>query len=68
MMTNPKHPEITVKLIGKNGNAMVLVGEVCHALRQAGCSALEIDNFVEEATSGDYQTVLQTCMFWVNVT
>lgn len=62
-----KYPEIDVQLSGRNGNAFVIIGAVRQALRQGGVSAAEIEEFSEEATSGDYDGVLQTCMRWVSV-
>lgn len=62
----PKYPNITVKLVGEDGNAFAILGRVAHALRRAGVSADEIANFRKEATSGDYDHLLQTCMRWVD--
>jgi hypothetical protein len=36
------------------------------ALRQAGLAQAEIDDYFAEATSGDYDHLLQTTMRWVN--
>ncbi len=62
-----KYPEVEVQLSGENGNAFVLMALVSRALRKAGVEKTEIDLFYEEATSGDYDHVLQTCMSWVSV-
>jgi hypothetical protein len=62
----PKH-NITVTLLGTDGNAMMLIGEVRKALRKNGVTNHECSLFVEEAMSGDYDHVLQTCMEWVEV-
>lgn len=62
-----KHPEITVKLVGENGNAYAILAIVNVALRKAGVSPEEIQEFTEEATAGDYDHLLRTCMKWVNV-
>jgi hypothetical protein len=37
------------------------------ALRDAGASEEEVSRFHAEATSGDYDNLLQTCMRWVHV-
>jgi hypothetical protein len=63
----PKYP-ITVKLIGKDGNAFNLIGLVSNALRKAKAPKEEVRKFQKEAMSGDYDNVLITCMDWVNVT
>lgn len=61
-----RHPEITVQLTGVNGNAFAVMGAVTKALKRSGHSD-EVDEFVAEATSGDYDHLLQTCMKWVDV-
>jgi hypothetical protein len=62
-----KFPDITVKLTGKNGNAFLVIGLVCQALRKAKVPGAEVKQFQDEATGGDYNNLLQTCMKWVNV-
>jgi len=61
-----KYP-IKVKLIGRDGNAFAILGAVIRELRKNGVSQDEIDSFEEEATSGDYDNLLGTCMQWVDV-
>jgi len=63
----PRHPEITVQLTCINGNAFNILGTVRRALEAAGLNQDEIDAFHTEATSGDYDHLLQTCMRWVDV-
>ncbi len=63
-----RHPEITVRLIGNDGNAFAVLGAVSGALRRAGVLKEERNEFMAEATSGGYITLLATCMKWVNVT
>ena len=62
-----KHPEITVKLIGTDGNAFSILAKVVRELKKANLPKSEIDSFTEEATSGDYNQILRTAMQWVNV-
>jgi hypothetical protein len=64
---NAKYPEITVELSGIDGNAFSIMGAVSKALRRNGLAS-EVETFVAEATSGDYDNVIQTAMRWVNVT
>jgi hypothetical protein len=66
-MTAPKHPEITVKLVGGDGNAFAVLGSVIRAMRAAKLPDDEIRQFRDEAMSGDYDKLLQTCMKWVEV-
>lgn len=65
-MTKPLY-NIEVKLSGEDGNAFSLIGKVKRELRRAGASNEECNKFMEEAMSGDYNNVLQTCMRWVHV-
>ncbi len=66
-MMETKYPDIEVQLSGEDGNAFAILGRVQRALRQADVPAEEIDQFRKEATSGDYDHLLQTCMRWVEV-
>jgi hypothetical protein len=66
-MSQPRYPDVTVKLAGRDGNAFAVLGAVSRALRKAGVPAAEVDAFRKEATSGDYEHLLRTCMKWVNV-
>ena len=62
----PKFPDVYVTLSGQDGNAMAVIGRVATAMRRAGHGA-EVAAFMDEAMSGDYDHVLQTCMATVNV-
>ena len=64
--TGVKFPDVSVRLTGGDGNAMAVIGKVATALRRAGHGA-EVATFMDEAMSGDYNHVLQTCMAWVDV-
>ena len=64
---NVKYPEITVELVGNDGNAFAVLGSVSKAMRRAGVDKSDIDAFMDEAMSGDYNHLLQTAMNWVNV-
>lgn len=66
-MSDPKYPQIEVQLTGEDGNAMFIIGKVRRALNRAGVSQDEVNDFVTEAMSGDYNNVLVTCMKWVEV-
>jgi len=60
------HTDITVKLVGQDGNAYAIMGRVMKALRKAGHEDLA-NKFKEEAMSGDYDHLLQTAMEYVEV-
>lgn len=62
-----KFPDITVPLSGQDGNAFFIIGRVMRALKASGHSREVCDQFMVEATSGDYDHVLRTTMRWVNV-
>jgi hypothetical protein len=63
----PKYAEITVNLVGEDGNAFSIIGRVRAALRLAGISDIEIKAFTEQATRSDYDNLLATVMTWVQV-
>lgn len=66
-MTPIKHPEIVVKLIGENGNVFNILGLVQQGMKKAKLSREEIDAFLKEATAGNYDDAIKTCMKWVTV-
>jgi hypothetical protein len=59
--------DVTVKLSGTDGNAFAIIGKVSSGIRKAGGTSEDVNEFHEEATSGDYNNVLTTCFKWVNV-
>jgi hypothetical protein len=61
-----RHPDVEVQLTGQDGNAFAVLGAVRKALVDAGHQD-EIEAFFAEATSGDYNHLLGTCMRWVTV-
>jgi hypothetical protein len=64
--TQPRYPDICVQLTGQDGNAFAILGRTAGALRRAGLAQEEIDDYFAEATSGDYDHLLQTTMAWVD--
>lgn len=58
--------DIKVKLTGEDGNAFAVMGKVINALRRQGRNDL-VDDYQYEATSGDYDHLLQTTMKYVEV-
>lgn len=62
-----KHPEVSVKMIGEDGNAFAILGRVRSALKKAGITQEEIDAFMSEATAGDSDHLLQVVIKWINV-
>lgn len=66
-MSEPRYPKIKVQLAGKDGNAFAIIGRVQRALRKGNVPETEVRQFLDEATSGDYNNVLETCTRWVDV-
>jgi hypothetical protein len=62
-----KYPEIEVQLTGQDGNAYAIMGAVQKALRKAEVTKEQIDEYLKESMSGDYNHLLRTAMAWVSV-
>ena len=45
-------------LVGVNGNAFAVMGYVRSAMRECGMSKQQIDEYMSDATSGDYNHLL----------
>ena len=60
--TELRQTGIKVQLVGRDGNAFSILGTVKQALKRGGESREFIEAFVKEATSGDYNHLLATCM------
>ena len=66
-MSGIKHPDIEVELVGSDGNAFAIMGKVQKALRQHGVPKEEINQYLTESKSGDYDNLLATALRWVTV-
>jgi len=62
----PRYPDVQVQLSGEDGNAFAILGRTAASLRAAGVPQEEIDTYFAQATSGDYDHLLQTTMAWVD--
>lgn len=62
-----KYPEIEVKLVGQDGNAIAILFKVKKALKKAKVDGEELALFERDAMSGDYDHLLRTCMSWVTI-
>ena len=58
---------VTVPLSEIDGNAFSIMSHVHIALARAGADKKILDEYFEEATSGDYNHLLATTMEWVEV-
>jgi len=62
----PKY-DVKVKLSGNDGNAFSVMGAVKDSLKKAGASKEEIDQYLKESMSGDYDNLIRVAMDWVMV-
>jgi len=63
-----KGPDIkpTIELTSVDGNAFSVMGHVKQALKRAGADKEYIDQYINEATSGDYNHLLAVSMAYVD--
>jgi hypothetical protein len=59
--------QVKVRLSGMDGNAFSIMGRVQDALRKAGATKEELDQYFAESTSGDYDNLLRVACKWVEV-
>ena len=52
----------SVKLVGQDGNAFMVLGLCKQAARKSGMDKEQVDTIMEEMMAGDYDHVLQTAM------
>ena len=57
---------VALSILGKDGNAFAILGTASRALKRAG-KAEQVKEFQDEATKGDYNHLLTTCMRWFEV-
>ena len=62
-----KFPDVTVNLVGGDGNVFAVVGAVTKALKRAGHPAAAQEFRDAAFASESYDDVLQLCMATVNV-
>lgn len=62
----PKY-NIEVQLTGEDGNAYSIMGKVSRALKSAGATKEEQDQYMNESMSGDYDNLLRVATQWVEV-
>lgn len=65
-MTLPKYPNVHIQLGGQDGNAFSILGRAVMAMRRGKCTQEQIDAYLTEAKSGDYNHLLVTTMDTVN--
>lgn len=62
-----KYDNITVRLLGQDGSSFSIIGICRREMKRAKCSQDDIDMFIDEAMSGDYNDLLNTCADYFNV-
>jgi hypothetical protein len=65
-MNNTPFTDAVVQLTGEDGNAFSILGRVKRAIMRSNHPELATD-FMQEATAGDYDHLLCTCMLYVTV-
>jgi len=63
-MKNEKLNKPTLTLVGRDGNAFAILGA---AMRVANANKMDWDQIEKEATSGDYDNLLQTMCKYFDV-
>lgn len=66
-MDQPLFPDVRVQLTGQDGNAFFIIGRVTKAARAAKVPKDSIDDYINEAMSGDYDHLLQVTMKYFTV-
>ena len=59
--------DTTVALTQVDGNAFAIMGAVKSAIKSAGASQEEIDQYLAESMSGDYGNLIRVACSWVEV-
>jgi hypothetical protein len=62
----PKY-NVAVQLSGNDGNAFAVMGAVKSALKKSGASKEEVEQYLTDSMSGDYDNLLRVAMEWVKV-
>lgn len=63
----PKYPQVKVRLVGQDGNAFVILYRCQDIARKKGLKESEIEDFLREAASSDYDHLLRTCTEWFSI-
>lgn len=56
-----------VQLTGNDGNAFAIMGAVKSAIKKAGATQEQINEYMNSSMSGDYDNLLRVAMEWVEV-
>ncbi len=61
-MSLSEKKKVEVRLVGEDGNAFSILGRVSKAMRRAGWTQAEVEEYIAEATSGNYDNLLRITM------
>jgi hypothetical protein len=64
--SSPKYPDISIRLVGEDGNGFFIVGRTLDALRRGGVDAINRNAYRDWAMDGDYNHLLWVTMCTVN--
>ena len=68
MLGKISYPSVHVKMVGEDGNIFAIIGRVNKALREAGISKAEREQFMDDITqASDYSDALGRITHWVTV-
>lgn len=65
-MITIKYPHLNMRLVGEDGNALIIMGRLSRVLRRGGVPKEEIDAILEDMTSSDYDHLLRVAMTTVD--
>jgi len=68
-MMQTRYPDaiVSVDLTGPNGNAFAILGATKKALDEIGATPHEVAIYLNDATSGDYDHLLDVTRQWVSL-
>lgn len=64
MNMQPKHKQLVLQLTEQDGNAWAIIGRASKLMQDNDIEKSTIQQFTEEATSGDYEHLIKTCVNW----
>ena len=62
-----KPPKVKLELVGHDGNAYSILGRARAAARSGGWTAIQLKEYMDKATSGDYNNLLSVTMDYFDV-
>jgi hypothetical protein len=66
-MCEVRYPNVHVKLVGENGNALSILASVSSAMRKAGLSREQIKEYMDTAMASEHDRLLAETRRFVKV-